>query len=62
MKCFLVECIHKQKASIWHENMLGYLSADINYLLREENSIPKAKLEENCELESILETKWRLLC
>ena len=27
--------------------MLGYLSADI---IREENSFPRAKLEENCEL------------
>ena len=34
--------LHKQLiASIWRENMLGYLSA---------NSFPRAKLEENCEL------------
>ena len=32
--------------------MLGYLSADIigHYLFREENSFPRAQLEENCEL------------
>ena len=51
--------------------MLGYLSAD--YLFREANSFPRAKLEENCELrgtdnvqgqisEHIFAAKLRLLC
>ena len=44
-----------------------------HYLFREENSFPRAKLEENCELRGtdnvqgqisvhIFEDKWRLLC
>ena len=34
-------------ASIWRENILGYLSAD---MFRDANRFPRAKLKENCEL------------
>ena len=59
-------------ASIWRENMHGYLSAGI-ICSWEANSFPRAKLEENCELRGtddvqgkisvyVFEAKWMLFC
>ena len=59
-------------ASIWRENMHGYLSAELSVPRSEQFSESGSKLEENCELRGtdniqsqisvqIFEAKWRLL-
>ena len=37
-------------ASIWHENTYGYCYGP--YLFQDVNRFPRAKLEENCELQA----------
>ena len=37
-------------ASIWHENTYGYCYGP--YLFQDANRFPRAKLEENCELQA----------